>query len=389
MMLIQVEEFEKMASLDGSMVENAVFLNIVEVIKRNHTDAAYFIRSGSMQFMVFDMTMDSKKAEHAAEQIVSEIMGMYIHEMGDLALEVHIGLSMNEVSNNFFKMYHNCLVAIDYARKHHLSYAMINVENGNEKIELSDNPQSEPGENSGIAEEAVRYSLSSNISYEIRTPLNEILGMTTLAKTVAEDKEKVIQYLDKISASTGQLIAVFNRVLDMSKIEDGKICLTLEPSSIEQDFEDLDKIYLDFSKQQEMKEQEEQCFTGKRILLAEDNKLNIEVEKGILEKKGFLVEVAKNGKQAVDMVEASEENYYHLILMDIRMPVMDGNEATQKIRELPRKDTKFIPIFAVSANAFEEDKQQALDAGMDAYITKPVNTEELFGLLSQHLNKFV
>lgn len=386
MMVIQVEEFEKMASLDGSMVENAVFLNIVETIRRNNPSTAYFIRSGSMQFMVFDTEMDSKKAEQAAEQIVSEIMAMYIHEEGDLALKAFIGLSMNEIGDNFFKMYHNCQTAIRYAKEHHFSFAAFNAENGNPKIELSYNQQYEQTGNVCLADEnRIKYSLPSNISYEIRTPLNAILGMTTLARTAVEDKEKVTQYLEKISASTSQLITAFNKVSDMSEMESGKICLTLEPSSMEQDIEDLDKIYLELIKQQEMDELNELWFAGKRILLVEDNRLNIEVEKGILEKKGFLVEVAKNGKLAVDMVEASEENYYDLILMDIRMPVMDGNEATQKIRNLSRKDTKFIPIFAVTANAFYEDMEQALEAGMDAYITKPVNIEELFGLLLQHL----
>ncbi len=387
MMVIQIENFEKMASLDGSMVENAVFMNIVEVIKRNNPSTAYFIRSGSMQFMIFDTDIDYKKTEYAAKQIVSEITAMYIQEEGDLTLKVFIGLSMNETGDNFFKMYHACQTAVRYAKEHYLPLAALHTEDGTEKFEFSDNPRYEQGKNVDINEENhIKYTLPSSVSYEIRTPLNAILGMTTLAKTALEDKEKVTQYLEKISASTSQLITAFNKISDMSEIEDGKIGLTLEPSSMEQDIEDFDNIYFELIKQQEMDELNELWFAGKRILLAEDNRLNIEVEKGILEKKGFLVEVAKNGKQAVDMVKASEENYYDLILMDIRMPVMDGNEATQKIRELPRKDTKFIPIFAVTANAFHEDMEQAMKAGMDAYITKPVNIEELFALLLQHLN---
>lgn len=386
MMVIQVEGFEKMASFDGSLVENAVLLNIVEAIRRNNPQTSYFIRTGSMQFMVFDTKNEDKEAEHRAEQIASEIMAMYIHEPGDLLLNVVIGLSRNEIGNNFFKLYHNCQTAIIYAKENNLTCATVNMETENMMIEFANKSNHEQREQEDAAEEnGIKYSFPSTISHEIRTPLNAILGMTTLAKAAASDQQTVSEYLNKISYSTKHLITLINAVSDISKIERGKLCLTVEPSYMEKDIEDLEQLHFNLAKQQDMEDINTQRFVGKRILLAEDNRLNIEVEKGILEKNGFLVEVAKNGKQAVEMVETSNENYYDLILMDIRMPVMDGNEATQQIRKLSRKDTQFIPIFAVSANVFQEEIQQSLEAGMDAYITKPVNTEQLFALLLQHL----
>ncbi len=127
-------------------------------------------------------------------------------------------------------------------------------------------------------------------------------------------------------------------------------------------------------------------FSGGRILLAEDNELNQEIAQAILEDAGFAVEIAGNGQIAVDMLKRSEPEYYQLILMDIQMPVMDGYEATKKIRSLEDKTLSSIPILAMTANAFEEDKQDALRCGMDGHIAKPIDLESLFATLSQILD---
>ena len=118
-------------------------------------------------------------------------------------------------------------------------------------------------------------------------------------------------------------------------------------------------------------------FTGKRLLLVEDNMINMEIANMILLDKGFTVETAENGKIALDMVSSSEPGYYDAILMDIQMPVMDGYEATKAIRALPDKELANIPILAMTANAFKEDEQAVLEAGMQAHIAKPVDVDLL------------
>ncbi len=122
-----------------------------------------------------------------------------------------------------------------------------------------------------------------------------------------------------------------------------------------------------------------------RILLAEDNELNQEIATVILEDAGFSTEVAGNGQIAVDMLKKSEPGYYQLVLMDVRMPEMDGYEATKTIRKLENKELSNIPILAMTANAFEEDKQEALRCGMNDHLAKPIDIEELFETLDKVL----
>ena len=123
-----------------------------------------------------------------------------------------------------------------------------------------------------------------------------------------------------------------------------------------------------------------------RILLAEDNELNQEIAEAILTEAGFVVEIAGNGQIAVDMLKQSEPGYYHLVLMDVQMPEMNGYEATQTIRKMENSQKASIPIIAMTANAFEEDKQQALNCGMNGHIAKPIDVNILFDTLDKILN---
>lgn len=116
---------------------------------------------------------------------------------------------------------------------------------------------------------------------------------------------------------------------------------------------------------------------GKRILLAEDNALNAEIAMTILQEAGFVVELAKNGEECIQMLEAQPVGYYDLILMDIQMPKMNGYEATEQIRK--RTDgCENIPIVAMTANAFEEDRKKAFAVDMNGHIAKPIDTTALF-----------
>ena len=103
----------------------------------------------------------------------------------------------------------------------------------------------------------------------------------------------------------------------------------------------------------------------------------------ILEDAGFSAEVAENGQIAVDMLEKSEPGYYQLVLMDVQMPVMNGYEATRKIRALKDPKLSKIPIFAMTANAFEEDKKEALACGMTGHLAKPIEIDVLFETLER------
>ena len=122
---------------------------------------------------------------------------------------------------------------------------------------------------------------------------------------------------------------------------------------------------------------EEISFPGKRILVVEDNELNMEIICTILENYGIKTEQAVNGKEAVRRMEESVPGYYDMIFMDIMMPEMDGLEATRTIRNLDRKDCKKIPIYAMSANAFDEDVKRSLASGMNGHLSKPVNLQVL------------
>ncbi len=122
-----------------------------------------------------------------------------------------------------------------------------------------------------------------------------------------------------------------------------------------------------------------------RILLAEDNELNQEIAVEILQDAGFTTEIAGNGQIAVDMLKQSEPGYYQLILMDVQMPVMDGYQAVKIIRNLGNKELASIPILAMTANAFEEDRQQALRCGMNGHIAKPIDIKNLFDTLGKVL----
>ncbi|MCI7758991.1 MAG: ATP-binding protein [[Eubacterium] saphenum] len=120
-----------------------------------------------------------------------------------------------------------------------------------------------------------------------------------------------------------------------------------------------------------------------RVLLAEDNDLNAEIATALLEEVGFTVERAVDGIECVDMVEKAEAGYFDVILMDIQMPNMNGFKATEVIRKLPDKAKANIPIVAMTANAFDEDKKAALDAGMNGFAAKPINIAEIISALQE------
>lgn len=373
-----------------------------------------------------------------------------------------------------------------------------------------------------------------NMSHDIRTPMNAILGFTDIAINHVEDKEKVLESLKKIKSSSAHLLSLINDILEMSRIEAGKLEIVNAPldiyeainkvdimsqslavsRSIEyktvvgniknqyiladelhvnqvlvnlisnavkytpaggkvrfkvEQIEDVNKgkikvrftvtdtgigmskeflehIFESFTREKRnnvakqegaglglaivkkivdlvggtislktkqnvgssfiveapfevMSEEEinkfilnessnnsideDLIFKGKKVLLVEDNELNREIATEILIDAGFVVESAEDGDLAVKIIKEKGAKYYDLILMDIQMPIMNGYEATMKIRELP--DGKDIPIIALSANAFEEDKKKSVESGMNDHIAKPIDINELFKVLTKYL----
>ena len=146
------------------------------------------------------------------------------------------------------------------------------------------------------------------------------------------------------------------------------------------------KIDLDVDKSKEQKDLSEKTIKGLRILLAEDNELNMEIAEFMFQKEGAEVTKAWNGLEAVEIFEKSSPGEFDVILMDIMMPVMNGYKATKRIRSMNREDAKTIPIIAMTANAFTEDRLKAKEAGMDEHISKPVDGDLLVKVIHELLN---
>lgn len=289
----------------------------------------------------------------------------------------------------------------------------------------------------------------NNMSHDIRTPMNAVIGFTSLAQSHIDDKEQVRDYLSKIMTSSQHLLSLINDVLDMSQIENGSVTIDESPLSISKLLQDIRTItqngidskglnfYIDtqditddtimrdnlklqqvllnilgnsikftpsggtitvnstegegsefivclrFAVNQESLSPEKdnslktEPLSVKKILLVEDNVLNEEIARTILTDHDFIVDSAFNGSEAVSKVKNNIQNDYDLILMDIRMPVMDGYEAARTIRSLKDPKQADIPIIAMTANAFEEDRRAAFEAGMNGHISKPVDIENL------------
>lgn len=207
-----------------------------------------------------------------------------------------------------------------------------------------------------------------------------------------ENKERVFHAFEQAEddtsihyGGTGLGLAICNNLVklmgsnielesDLGKGSTFKFTLLLEKSSVHKlEKKDNNNIKFDFS--------------GKKVLLVEDNELNIEIAKTILEMNKFIVEVAENGQIAVDKFTESEAGYYDLILMDIRMPIMDGLTATKTIRNLNKADAMTVPIVAMSANAFDEDMKKSIESGMNGHISKPIDLNKLYLLLGDLLCK--
>lgn len=230
-------------------------------------------------------------------------------------------------------------------------------------------------------------------SYEIRVKDSGI-GMS------ADFAEKVFEAFERERTSTvsgiqgtGLGLAITKRIVDMMG---GKVSLVTEPHKGTEFLIEISFTVCEDKAESENTEKtpegsavsaadKKTDLTGKKILVVDDIIINREISAKILKKLGCIIETAENGQDALDKVSECGSDHYDAILMDIQMPVMDGLEATRRIRCLPDKKAADIPVIAMTANAFKEDVQKCIDAGMNAHVSKPVDINELINTMSEIL----
>ena len=195
-----------------------------------------------------------------------------------------------------------------------------------------------------------------------------ILGCADLLETYKDNPVKFKRYLDAIRVSGEYLLSAVNRMHG----EDDKSSGALEE-------------LLEVNEGRRNSTEPAYDFKGCRILIAEDIKVNQEIAREILKTTNAELEFAENGQICVDMVKEKPGGYYDLILMDIMMPQLNGIEAARQIRSLPDKERASVPIIAMTANAEEQDRVAAFDAGMNAFVEKPFNAD----ILLQQMKEFI
>jgi CheY-like chemotaxis protein len=157
---------------------------------------------------------------------------------------------------------------------------------------------------------------------------------------------------------------------------------------VELALQEVDSVGVHFTTPEKLSEDDfDTILKDKRVLLCEDIEMNSQIASRLLEKKGMIVECVPDGQAGLEKFNNSDEGYYDVVLMDIRMPVMDGLEATKFIRNLERMDSKKVPIIAMSANTHKKDVEAALNAGMSTHIGKPFDVKELYRVISLELIK--
>ena len=207
-----------------------------------------------------------------------------------------------------------------------------------------------------------------------------------------ENIEKIFDSFEQLDGritakygGTGLGLAISNAYVSMMG---GKLNVESELGKGSEFYFDLALPIADKSKvERETAENEDVSIEGRRLLLAEDDEINRMIAVKLLEHEGLVIETAEDGEEAVRKFADSAENYYDAILMDIRMPVMDGLEATRKIRSLDRTDARAIPIIALTANAFDEDIKKSAQCGMNGHLTKPIDIRQIRKVLKAVLSK--
>ena len=218
------------------------------------------------------------------------------------------------------------------------------------------------------------------MNHDIRTPLHIIFGSVNLAELHLNEPEALQKYLKSIRISGEYLQKSIEYLMQVTYRDLDSIGEKTYPSNIRELGE-----YLNQREKTHRDALKEYDFTGKRILLAEDIMVNREIAAELLRLTGAEVEYAEDGQVCVQMIENAPAGQYDLILMDIMMPNLDGIEATRRIRALPDPRKASIPIIAVSANVYEKERQEALEAGMNDFAEKPLFIDQLLETMSRYL----
>ena len=216
------------------------------------------------------------------------------------------------------------------------------------------------------------------MSPDFRTPLHIILGCADLVERHYESKDRVHRYLQSIRISGEYLLDMIDKTMQANrnnKVPHG------DPCSFTWDLNKHLKEEICDRKTRSAKYD----FTGRRILIAEDMEINREIVGELLKQHGAQIEFAEDGQVCLRKVLNAPASYYDLILMDIKMPNMDGIEATRSIRRLSDIAKASIPIIAVTANVYDKDRDAAIKAGMNDFTEKPISVEKLFGIMEKHL----
>ena len=214
---------------------------------------------------------------------------------------------------------------------------------------------------------------------DLRTPLNIILGCADMAMDHIDEKERTLRYLQNIRVSGQYMLNIMEHAKNGEYPEIGDL-LQKELSDRIQSSSGESGASVSCSPELDAFD-----FSGKRILLAEDFAINREIIFEMLKKTGAEVEFAEDGKVCVEKIIKSPPGRYDLILMDIKMPNMDGIQATTEIRKLPDSHKSAIPIIAMTAKVYDKDRQAAFEAGMDDFTEKPIVTHTLLATMKQHL----
>ena len=215
-----------------------------------------------------------------------------------------------------------------------------------------------------VAKDAMstRLDFLKYMSRDIRVPMNDIVGLTTLAVNHIDNKEKVLDYLKKIQDSSNVLLAHVLEVLDEHHFHYERT---------------REEVLHDIKSEQHVEGKDEYDLKGVHILLVEDNETNREIADMLLSEYGAEVDALCDGAEAVERLESPNSKRYDVILMDIEMPVMNGYEATRRIRSLSNKRKAATPIIALTANASEDDKIASKESGMNGHVAKPFDIQEM------------
>ena len=238
----------------------------------------------------------------------------------------------------------------------------------------------------------------ATMSHDIRTPLNGIIGMVNMGNQYADDPQMQQKIREKAMESLKYLVSLVNDVLDMNKLQSGDLKDQQLLFDLTMVLRELNQIYDERAAKKGIRigtqdknsnlsdkpvSLDDYSVEGMRALVVEDNELNMEISRCILEDSGMEVTCAVDGQEAVEIFKKFAPDYFGVIYMDIMMPRMNGLDAARTIREMKRRDARRVPIIAMSANAFAEDIINSRLAGMNVYLAKPLDTEKMIIALKQ------